>query len=82
MFTFEMLIKISWNIYFPLAVVCKSVSNVLIMTFSALSHSLTDSGGKNKSQAKREKRRPPGTVEFIVSETTPVLLMCSVMQLV
>lgn len=53
-----------------------------IMTFSALSHSLIDSGCKNKNQAKREKRRPPGTVEFIVSKTTLVLLICSVMQLV
>lgn len=49
-----------------------------IMIFPVLSHSLADSGCKNKNQAKREKRRPPGTVEFIVREMTSVLLVCSV----
>lgn len=43
-----------------------------IMTFPVLSHPLIDSGCKTKIQAKREKRRPPGTVEFIVSETAAV----------
>lgn len=41
------------------------------MPFPAISPSLVDSGCKNKNQAKREKRRPPGTVEFIVSKATP-----------
>lgn len=45
-----------------------------IMTSPVLSHPPVDSGCKNKNQAKREKRRPPGTVEFIVSETAPVRL--------
>lgn len=39
-------------------------------TFLILSLSLVDDGCKSKTQAKREKRRPPGTVEFIVSKTT------------
>lgn len=29
-----------------------------------------DDGCKSKNQAKREKRRPPGTVEFTVSKST------------
>lgn len=36
----------------------------------AFSVSLLDDGCKSNNQAKKEKRRPPGTVEFIVSETT------------
>lgn len=70
-FTFERLIKASWNISFHLAMVCRSVSNVLHCEFSALSNSLVDGSCKNKNQAKREKRRPPGTVELIVSKPTP-----------
>lgn len=71
-FTFEMLIKTSRNMSFPIG---KSLSNVLHREFSALSHSLIDSSCKNKNQAKREKRRPPGTVEFIVSRPPPALLI-------
>lgn len=70
-FTFERLIKTSWKISFPLAMACKSVSNVLHCECSALSNSLVDGGCKNKNQAKREKRRPPGTAELIVSKPTP-----------
>ena len=44
-----------------------SVFNILF-SFS-LSFSVDD-GCKGKNQAKREKRRPPGTVEFTVSKTT------------
>lgn len=48
-----------------------------IVTSPVLSHPPVDSGCKNKNQAKREKRRPPGTVEFIVSEAAPRRLMAA-----
>lgn len=64
-----MLVTTSYNAYLPLERVGQSVHNV---TFPVLSHPLVDSGCKNENQAKREKRRPPGTVEFTVSETAPV----------
>lgn len=61
----EMLVTTSHDAYLPLEMVGESVHNV---TSPVLSCPLVDSGCKNKNQAKREKRRPPGTVEFIVSE--------------
>lgn len=39
----------------------------IIFSFSV---SLVDDGCKSNNQAKREKKRPPGTVEFSVSKTS------------
>lgn len=43
---------------------CFNILFSFSLSFSA------DDGCKSKNQAKREKRRPPGTVEFTVSKTT------------
>lgn len=40
------------------------VSIIIFLIFS-----LVDNGCKSENQAKKEKRRPPGTVEFTVSKT-------------
>lgn len=65
-----MLVTTLYNAHLPLEMVGQSVHGVLHRDFSCLIAPV-DSGCKNKNQAKREKRRPPGTVEFIVSETAP-----------
>lgn len=48
---------------------------IILDLFLIFTRSLVDDGCKSKNQAKREKRRPPGTVEFIVSHTASIKIL-------